>query len=519
MFNYRLPKWNRQINIKRMSIFMTALYILTVLPLLIISFYNWPSADDMSLALKTYRYFNETGNIFGTFFYAFKVGFDEYMTWMGYFFSNVVFCYSPSIFGEKWYFLTAFIMIGILTLGVCYFFKALFVYGLKRNKSEANIISMLTLMIITQSMPKGTVRVEAFYWYSGAINYMFMFGMGLFWLGLIIRSVYDDSAKKRFRKLLWACFWGFWLGGANYMTALEIAICSFLIITIFVLSKTSLLNVEALDDDKKKSFNKIWIPTLINLIGFMLSCFAPGNATREAIVEGFGPVKAVLISLYYTFDLCVNEFTRWEVIVAFILLIPISWKVSENIKHKFEHPFIFTVFAYGMVSSNIVPPIYAIGNIEAGRLKSIIWAEYVVMVVLVVFYITAWVRQLFESEAINLSAKPVDCENFSAEAAFAILTIAVLLVFGSGLSVKTDPMYYSGTSAIYDVVTGNAKAFLSENEKRLKILQDDSVTDCVFEPYSVEPELLFFYDISTDKENWINKAMARYYGKNSVVLK
>ncbi|MBP3199700.1 MAG: hypothetical protein J6N21_22265, partial [Butyrivibrio sp.] len=83
MFNYRLPKWNRQINIKRMSIFMTALYILTVLPLLIISFYNWPSADDMSLALKTYRYFNETGNIFGTFFYAFKVGFDEYMTWMG----------------------------------------------------------------------------------------------------------------------------------------------------------------------------------------------------------------------------------------------------------------------------------------------------------------------------------------------------------------------------------------------------------------------------------------------------
>ena len=518
MFNYRLSKWTKQINIKRMSMFVTALYIIAVLPLLIIGFYNWPSADDMSLALQTYRYYSETGNILGTFLLAFKVGFNEYMSWMGYYFSNVVFCYSPSIFGERWYALTAFCMIGILTFGVCYFFKALFVYGFKREKYEANIVSMITLIIITQSMPKGTARVEAFYWYSGAVNYMFMFGMGLFWIGLLIRSVYDEDVKACFRKLLWACFWGFWLGGANYMTALEMAICSFLIIVIFILSKTSFINIESIDGDKKKSFAKIWIPASINLIGFMLSCFAPGNATREAIVEGFGPVKAVLIALYYTFDICVNEYTRWEVIVLLLILIPVSYKISENIKHRFEHPFIFTLFAYGMVSSNMVPPIYALGNLEAGRLKSIVWAEYVVMIVLVDFYVTAWLRQVFENGNSALIIGNSSKEIFSSEASFAISVLALLLVFGSGLSVKVDPQYYAGTSAMYDLASGNARTFLNENEERLAVLNDDSVKDCVFKPYSVQPELLFFYDISTDKEDWINRAMARYYEKNSVVL-
>ena len=394
MFNYTLPKWGKQLNIKACSIALTVIYIMSVIPLIVLGFYNWPSADDMSLALKTYQYYSETGNIFGTFFVAFKVGFDEYMNWMGYFFSNVMFCYSPSIIGERWYALVGIEMLAILTFGVCYFFKSLFVYGLKGDKHLANILSMVTLLIIVQSMPEGYARVEAFYWYSGAINYMFMFGMGLFWIGLLIRSVYFTDSKARFRKLLWACFWGFWMGGANYMTALEMAICSFLILVIFALSrlKKPFVVLENMDDGQKKSFGRIWIPALANLIGFACSCLAPGNATREALVEGFGPIKSILISLFYVFDMCINEYTKWEMLICLVLLIPVCWKLASGIKHEFRHPFIFTAFAYGMSAACMVPPLYALASIEAGRLRSIIWAEYVVMTVLVLFYLTAWIR-------------------------------------------------------------------------------------------------------------------------------
>ncbi|MCR5558433.1 MAG: hypothetical protein K6F75_12850, partial [Butyrivibrio sp.] len=230
MFTYKFPKIDVKLNVRMLSVVATLIYVLTTAPLLLVGIYNWPSADDMSLALETYRSWNSTGDIFVTFFTAFKVGFNEYMTWMGYFFSNVMFCYSPSIFGERGAAFVSVWMLGILTFGVCYFFNALFVKALKGDKHLSNIAAMLTLTVIVQCMPEGMPRVESFYWYSGAINYMFMFSMALFWLGLMIRTVYDENPKARFRKLLWACFWGFWLGGANYMTALQCAICSALVI-------------------------------------------------------------------------------------------------------------------------------------------------------------------------------------------------------------------------------------------------------------------------------------------------
>ena len=42
--------------------------------------------------------------------------------------------------------------------------------------------------------------------------------------------------------------------------------------------------------------------------------------------------------------------------------------------------------------------------------------------------------------------------------------------------------------------------------------------DAVLLPYSKKPQMLVFDDITEDKEFWINRVMARYYEKESVVL-
>ena len=527
MFNYSLPNLKIKLNTRLLSITATLTYILSVIPLLVVSMYNWPSADDMSLALLTYRSFKDTGNIVVTFFTAFKVGINEYLTWMGYYFSNVMFCYSPSIFGEKWYVLVGFEMLGILTFGVCYFFNALFVRALKCDRHMSNVLAMITLTVIVQSMPKGLVRVEAFYWYSGAINYMFMFSMALFWLGLMIRTVTEDDKKARFRKLLWACFWGFWLGGANYMTALQVAICSFLIIVVLFMNKAGKATVEVDSKEKEKSFKLIWIPACVNLLGFLASCLAPGNATREALVEGFGPVKSIFIALLYDYVMLINDFTRWEVLAAAALLIPVSWKLCEGVKHRFQHPFVFTIFALGMSASNMVPPLYALANLEAGRLQSIIYAEYIVMMMLTVFYVTAWARQTLEEKHGSLKAlmesrgslkNPDEKSALSYMLSSMLLACAAFIVFGSALCVYDDHHYYSATAAISDVFSGNAAMYLKENEERLEVLKDESVKDAVLKPHSGKPSMLVFDDITDDKEYWINRVMARYYEKESVAL-
>ena len=511
MFSYNIKRLSRQINTKRLSIVMTVLYAISVLPLLVLGHFNWMSADDMSMAYRAHEYYINGGNVIGLLGYILRVTYDEYMTWVGYFFSATLSSLSPGIFNERLYFLVVYEIIFILTLGVCYFYNALFVHVFKADKHLTNTAAMLTLILMIQSMPKGMPRVEAFYWHSGAINYMFMLGLGLFWIGLLLRSVYDLSSKRK-GKLIWACIWGFLLGGANYMTALELAIISALTLIILILGRVSFIRFDTLDAEQKKSLSLLWIPACLNLLGFIVSCLAPGNRARGAQVEGFGALKSILISIYDVLDICINQYSRWEMIVILLILAIIFWKLSENIEHRFEHPFIFWLFALGMSASNIVPPLFATGNIEAGRIMSIFWAEYVVMSVLTVFYFTAWVRQ-------SLNTHKEKGLTLSVNSSSVIFALVFVLAFGSILCVKADSYYYSATSAITDIVSKDAARYKKENLERLEILEDESVTDAVLAEYAVKPQMLFFSDIEEDKDFWINQVVARYYHKNSVVLR
>ena len=588
MFSYSTPKWKYRISYRHLAVFFSCIYVLSLIPMLVLAFYDFPSADDFSMALQPHLYFVETGNFFGTIVESLKKSWLVYSRYEGYFFSIILTCICPSVFGEFWYFLTPFLILGMLTFGVLYFFDAFFVrvFGLDKDLSTA--AGMVTLILMIQCMPQGSIRTEAFYWYSGAINYSFTFGMAFFWLGLLMRSVYDDDAKSRKRKLIWATFWGFWLGGANYMTALELAICSVLILFILFMVKRGIFRFDAgpeqnsavhvvsdvksaeqignttkqvgdsgvngsggnsgmiegkeLTTGKRKSFNMIWIPTLVNLIGFACSCFTPGNLVRSAETEHIGPVKAVLLSLHSTFDMMVNDMARWELFVALVLLVPVFWEMARTLRHRLQHPLMFTLFAYLLVSSNVVPPFFAVANIGAGRLKALAWMEFAIMMVLVVFYLTAWARQQIEGGGAiswhdsqqadsdtakskvavgsdNTYRKNAQGPRFKSTSSMVIAASLAFLAFGSAIITYPNMQYYCCTSALSDLLSGSAATYKAENAERLRILKDESVKDAVLTEYSVHPELLFYIDVTEDSSEWINTATATYYYKDSVVMK
>ena len=127
MFSYKTPKFNIKLNTKRLSIVFIAAYVLSLIPMLVLGFYDFPSADDFSMALQPHQYYVQTGNFFGTIWAAVVKTIEIYNNWVGYYFSSFLTCISPSIFGEKWYFLVPFIIIMMVTYGVWYFFRALFV--------------------------------------------------------------------------------------------------------------------------------------------------------------------------------------------------------------------------------------------------------------------------------------------------------------------------------------------------------------------------------------------------------
>jgi hypothetical protein len=107
-------------------------------------------------------------------------------------------------------------------------------------------------------------------------------------------------------------------------------------------------------------------------------------------------------------------------------------------------------------------------------------------------------------------------ERFSMVSSTLVAVIALFLMFGSVLCVYANPHYYSVTSAISDIASGDASTYLNEKLERLEILEDDSIRDVVFEPHSVRPELLFQSDIYTDYTLWENGVVATYYDKDSV---
>jgi hypothetical protein len=513
MFSYNTPNFIKRIDVKKLSIFFTVLYVLSLIPMLVLGFYDWPSADDYSMALQPHLYFAQTGNIFGTIIESLKKSWWVYSQYEGYFFSIILTCIAPNVFGEGFYVITPFIIIGMLTFGVCYFFDALFVRVWKLDRYLSNIAAMTTLILMIQCLPESGMRVEAFYWYSGAINYTFTFGMAFFWLGLVLRSVYEDSEKVRKRKLIWAAFWGFWMGGANYLTALELAICSVLILIIFFMIKKGAFKLEGACEAQQKSFGYIWIPALTNLAGFACSCFTPGNLVRSAETDHYGPVKAILLSIHSTLDMMFNSMARWELFVALVLLIPVFWKMAGQMKQKLSHPILFSLFAFLMASSNTTPAFFAVANVGAGRLRALAWMEFVLMLVLVDFYFTTWARQnLFGADNAEKSGQ------FSERSSVVIVLCLVFLAAGSCLCVIPNVRYYSTTSAISDIATGTAATYRRENLERLEILQDDTIKDASLPEHKAQPEMLFYWDVTPDKSEWINSATANYYYKDSVVL-
>lgn len=516
MFEYKLPVWKKEISAKKLSIFFTVAYILCVVPMLIMAFYNFPSADDFSMPNWPHRCFVETGNVFLSIIKAVeKVGY-VYQVDEGYFFSILLTTLAPAAYGEQFYFIGTFLVLGMLTFGVCFFFDALFVKVLKADKYLANTAAMITLIMCTQFIGDTETRVEAFYWYSGAINYTFTFGMAFFWLGLLIGCVYDEDAGKRKRMFIWACIWGVCMGGANFMTALELAICSVLLLIIIFLEKKNVIKLYDADDRMSKSFRQLYIPAICNLVGFVILLIAPGNYVRKESTNGYPPVKAVLISLYSTFDVIINKMMRWETLVFLLLLVPIFWKMGKNIKYRFRHPFVFTVFAYAMISANMTPVYFGTGDMGSGRVRALPWMEFVILAALNIFYVTIWIRQYLE-ENYGLKSKGSE-DDFSGASVSVVMTLLLLFVFGSVLCIKPDYHYYSVTSCLYDLASGTAAGYKAENTERLKVLHDSSIKKVVFKEHQYKPEILYHFDIGDGPVDWAYSFTLGYYDKDEIVI-
>ena len=498
--------------------------------MIVVGFCDFPSADDINMGIYAHDAFVKTGNIFATLWKGIELAWYDYLNWMGYYTSTALMSLPPSVFGEQFYAVGPLILVLIFSAAVAFFIHTLLGRFLELDDSKVTIISSVTLFLMVQSLPAGMPRVESFYWYCSGANYVMTFSLGALWLALLIRLVLTE--KHRVALTIGSCITGFLLGGGNMMSSLCCTTAGVLLL-VWLAIPESVKNRITADPDtaqqqsgnsgvKNPGFRRLLAPVLCLLAGFLACCLAPGNSVRESITEGFGPVKSIAIALLYTAIYCINSWTRFEHILALLFIAPFFWGAAPRIRRlTFKYPLLIVVLSYGLISANVVPPLFALGQIDAGRLRALFYMQYVLLLVLTEGYFIGWlrVRVLGMTEASAAEGSDVSHDKKERVVKIYFAALAFCFVVISVFAAAADSDYYTSTEAVKELADGSALGYREENAERLRILKDPSVTDAVLKPYKNRPALLIYDEPGADPGNWINDGMARYYGKNSVKVK
>ena len=295
-------------------------FIILLLPIFILAFFNYPSADDYSFARDTYHVYLAGGGVLAILSSVLNKVITMYNTWQGNYTGVFLMTLSPMIWGGKGYFIGSWLSLVMLIVGVSYMLRELLCHILGFDKERISYLILLINFIIIWCMPT-EARVEGIFWYNSAVYYTVLQGWSYLYLGLLIRNLsanndlYSDSSKLKrvamkseetvllkvasvrrdILNVLILSVMAFSLGGANYLTAINTALCSLLILFF---------------EGKKLIKSRNLIPTIVFFAGFIISIIAPGNALRQSGISGLSPIKSIMVSYYYVFDIAIDEIGR-----------------------------------------------------------------------------------------------------------------------------------------------------------------------------------------------------------------
>jgi len=465
-------------NIKWLSVAALALLLI---PMLCLSFYAAPAADDFSFGTPAHRAFVESGSVLAAVSAAAGKVAEVYFSWQGTFSAIFLMAIQPAVFSEGLYWLTTFVMLAALSMGSFLFCRAFFSGILGLDKQLSDIITVMLLLLSSQLLPS---PVQGFYWFNGSVYYVFFHGLMLTALALGIGLVKKGGSWR----LVILCLLALILGGGNYVTALISAVLWFF--------------AEAFLLYTKKDWKKLLLPGLLLLVAFAVNMAAPGNAMRQAAqAESCGVVEAVLLSFRSGISYSL-EWLKLPVLGAMVFVGILSAPALRGCAFKFRVPGLVTLFSYCIISAMFCPPIYAMGNIGEPRLLNIIYFAWLLALAINLVYWLGWA----------LSRKGAGSLKFGP-----LLLACALLLAAFALPILSGERYTS-VLALSSLRSGEARAYHDAALRRFAVLNDDSVKEARIEPYPSQPYLLFYTDIVDDPEGWENIDMASFYGKDSVTF-
>ena len=339
-----------------------AILLLSLIPLIWLGRYNYPTGDDYYYGAETHLVWQQTGSIIQTLDAACAGVADSYQIWQGTYSALFLMYLAPNVFSNTAYHLVTFVILLLLCGGIFYLLCPLFRRFLPGTCGEWITVSSILSFLCIQTVE---FQCDSFYWYNGSMYYTGFFAVTLFFLGTLFR--YLDNGKRilLLPLLLFAVF----LGGGNYVSLLP---CMLLSVTI-----TLLLLLQ-----KNKKAYICGITSVVLLLSFAVSAIAPGNHVRQSGMWKIPAWKAIAKCLLQGIRYTLAWTGLWWVLAA-LLLLPVFLRILQKKNGAFfSHPILFTGYAYGLFCSMSCPLFYTMNStgIEvSGKLNT---SRYLAMAVL-----------------------------------------------------------------------------------------------------------------------------------------
>lgn len=464
-----------------------------LLPLIVIGFYNRPSADDYSYATLTHQAIENGDGFFGLLKAAWQTDKNFYRSWQGLYSSAFLLALQPGIFGESLYCLTTLVV--LLIAWVCLFFgiRILNRHYLHASGFFSSVASVFVLTFLCLWLPSAN---QGLYWYNGAMNYMLWVFAVFLNLCLSVEIARTPKKCKAVLLLILSTLLSFLISGGNHVTAFsDILFLLFAAVYWFV---------------KERRLFPLF-PLAAAGIGFAVMYFAPGTAVRMGVFKQ----PSVLKTVYFAFCEACYRISGWTSLVflaSLVLLTPVALRIAEQNppKGKCRFPWIALSASFVILCGMLCVPYYAMGGFGAGRLTNVIWITFVLLGWLNYVLIVRWLKL---NRIITL--KRTELWKKQSAKIKTILPIGCLLLILLCTQSKT---HSSSLRAVRELYNGTAKAYACELDERLAPLHDPALTQVRLKALRHKSKLLFFEDITTGPTDWHNIAISKYYGKSQTVI-
>lgn len=496
--------YNKIIDPRRRAWFYCLAFCLSILPLIVISFYAHPSADDFNYSVLTRHRWLETGSLLQVMKAAVETTIYYFNEWQGLYVSPFLQALQPAVFGESVYVVGPLFLLTVHMASTLFFFYVLVRKVLKGTRFQWMELSFIGLFLMMQLMPSA---VEGFYWYNGAVNYTFFYAILMTMAGL---TWYCDQTERwgvRAGLTGLLLLMGFILAGGNQVT-------SFVGILFYLICGA----VRSLSREKKKSLS-LFLVGLAITAGFILNVTAPGTAVRQATCpDRPGVVGTIVLSISYTL-IYMTDWLQPFFLVCLAAAAPSAWDVARTFRREtgfsYPCPLAAVIAAGAVMTAMYCPSNYAQGFSGNYRLINVTYFIFVILILILLIYLLGWISVKLERKGQSAALK--DLEKSAARITWksAAIYLFIFLVF---LYPVRESL--SGFNALTSLVNGKAARYDREADARVALIMEADEDEVIeLEPFTVKPKVLFFEDIDKSPDNWKNQAMAEYYGRKGIILK